>query len=240
MSKNFNNNNVFGERDHISEPPPSYLAAPDERSREVYVVEDDDALRRTIVRILHRAQLTPHAYERATDFLDDAPGLPAGCLVTDFNMPGVDGLELIRRVRAARLPFSAILITGEAYVRLAVDAMKTGASDVLEKPFDGETLLHAITRALKAGPAAIRGEGAREAPWVAALTRREREVLEGVVAGGTNKVIARSLHISPRTVEVYRASLMRKTGAATFSELVQRAVAGGVGRPSGAAARVTD
>ena len=229
MSKNFNNNNMFVEHAPMG---PAMLAdeRPEARVGEVYVVEDDPALRRTLQRLLRGAELMTRSYDRASDFLEDAPRLAAGCLVTDLSLPGMDGLELIRRVQAGGLPFSTILITGHADVRLAVEAMRAGASDFIEKPFVGEALLHAVARALKAGPARPRGEDAGDVRWLAALTAREREVLDRVVAGATNKAIARELRISPRTVEVYRASLMRKTGSATLSELVRRALVNGVGQ----------
>lgn len=228
MDDNVNNNNVFSERNGLGEVSPTGSAP---RAGEVYVVEDDALLRHTILRTLRGAQVMAHAYDRAAAFLDHAPRLPPGCLVTDLRMPGMDGLELIRRVRAAGLPFSTILMTGNADIRIAVEAMKAGASDFVEKPFEGATLITAIERALQGRPAARPRDAARDALWLAAITARERQVLEGVVDGLTSKMIARHLGISVRTVEVYRSNLMRKTGAATRSELVRRALVawGGAG-----------
>jgi two-component system response regulator FixJ len=230
-SENLSNNNMFGEQITPVALPERLLRL----TGEVYVVEDDEALRRSIRRALHGAQLSARTYDRAADFLEEAPRLPGGCLVADLSMPGMGGLELIRRVQAARLPFSAVLITGQADVRLAVEAVKAGANDLIEKPFTNEALLDAVARALVTA-AAPRGERPASVGWLAQLTARERQVLQGVVEGDTNKVIARRLRISPRTVEAYRASLMRKTGAATLADLVRRtliAVAGVGGRSGG-------
>src|SRR5689334_8126580 len=211
---NLNNTDMVNEN-----PPPFGPSSWPDAAGEVYVVEDDAALRRSILRAIRAAKLAARTYERAADFLEDAPHLPGGCLVTDFSMPGMDGLELIRRVRAARMPFSPILITGHADVRLAVEAMKAGAADFIEKPFTSEALLESIGRALQARDADPRpARGARaDAGWLAQLTGREREVLQGVLDGDSNKVIARRLNISPRTVEAHRASLMRKTGVGSLA-----------------------
>jgi two-component system response regulator FixJ len=186
----------------------------------VHVVEDDPDLQRSLVRMLRSAGLQAHAYDRAADFLENAPRLPAGCVLTDFSMPGMDGLELIRRIQAAGFPFASILITGHAQVRLAVDAMRAGASDFIEKPFTEGVLLEAVRRALERRSQT----GGRPSQTLEGLTPREDEVLRGVLAGQTNKLIARALRISPRTVEAHRASLMRKAGAATLSDLVRIAL----------------
>jgi len=225
MTQNPSDNKIFGGLAASAGPSPRLF----QEALDVYVVEDDADLRRAILRALRGAGLTARTYDRAADFLDEARELPAGCLVTDLAMPGMDGLELIRRVVAAGLPFNAILITGHADVRTAVDAMKAGASDFIEKPFSAEALLAAIERTRTSQAIPRPREPRVDLGWLAQLTEREREVLQGILHGDTNKTIARRLHISPRTVEAHRASLMRKTGAPTLADLVRRtfiAVAG--------------
>jgi len=203
---------------------------------EVYVVEDDGPLRRSLERLLRSEGLGVRGYASAVDFLEDAADLPPGCVLTDLNMPKMDGLELIRRVAGWRLPFATILITGHGAVTVAVEAMKAGASDFIEKPVQPEALLRVVREALAAGGARGGVDRARHRRALEALTSRERQVLSGVVDGMTNKQIARDLGISPRTVEIYRAGVMAKTKAATLSDLVRLTLQAGLhetaGRPS--------
>jgi len=195
---------------------------------EVYVIDDDEAIRRSLSFLLRTSGLVARTYETAEAFIAEAPNLPGGCVITDVRMPGIDGIELVRRLAAAKLPLSAIVITGHGDIALAVEAMKAGAVDFIEKPFKEELLLRAVERALAGGTPPDAAARQRDSTALDALSPRERQVLEGVVAGKTSKVIARDLDISPRTVEVHRAGMMMKTGAKSLSELVRMALLAGL------------
>ncbi len=181
-------------------------------------------MRQSLAFLLGSAGLTVRLYDSASAFLAGLSAVKSGCLVTDMRMPDMTGIELLQQLRAKACRLPAIVITGHGDVPLAVEAMKAGAVDFIEKPFDQETILHAVQAALERG---FEGEG-REDPAVAArlatLSERERQVLEGLVAGHPNKTIAYDLGISPRTVEVYRANLMTKMGARSLSELIRMAI----------------
>ena len=192
--------------------------------RIVHIVDDDEAVRQSLAFLLGSAGLTVRLYDSASAFLAGLSAVKSGCLVTDMRMPDMTGIELLQQLRAKACRLPAIVITGHGDVPLAVEAMKAGAVDFIEKPFDQETFLHAVQAALERS---FEGEG-REDPVVAArlatLSERERQVLEGLVAGHPNKTIAYDLGISPRTVEVYRANLMTKMGARSLSELIRMAI----------------
>ncbi len=181
-------------------------------------------MRQSLAFLLGSAGLTVRLYDSASAFLAGLSAVKSGCLVTDMRMPDMTGIELLQQLRAKACRLPAIVITGHGDVPLAVEAMKAGAVDFIEKPFDQETILHAVQAALERG---FEGEG-RDDPAVAArlatLSERERQVLEGLVAGHPNKTIAYDLGISPRTVEVYRANLMTKMGARSLSELIRMAI----------------
>lgn len=194
----------------------------------VHVIDDDEAVRTAIGFRLEMDDLPNRTYATPLDFLAVASSIKSGCIVTDVRMPEMSGLELIRRLhdRGVRLP--VIVITGHADLPLAIEAMREGVKDFIEKPFEDEVLLSAIRRAL-ASQASTGQETDRERfeQLVVGLSRREREVLTGVVAGKLNKTIGHELGISPRTVEVYRAKMMHKIGASNVSELVRIAMLAG-------------
>jgi len=199
------------------------------KSSEIYIIDDDEGVRRALNLLLRSAGFTPYTYASALQFLEECERLPPACVIADVRLPGMNGLELTRRLKAMGLPHPIIVITGHADVAIAVAAMKAGAVDFLEKPLDDASLLKALLAAQNTeGPAAPGGAKTRAAELIAGLSSREQDVLRWVVAGKANKVIAQGLGISPRTVEVHRANLMRKLGATSLSNLVQIAFAGGL------------
>jgi two-component system, LuxR family, response regulator FixJ len=196
----------------------------------IHVVDDDEAARDSLSFLLGAAGHAVKTFDSAGAFLEALAGMAVSCVVTDIRMPGVDGLELMRRLTAEGHRFPVIMITGHGDVPLAVEAMKLGAFDFLEKPFDDDTMIAAINAALHRVETDIEGE--RESSAIAerlhGLSPRERQVLEGLVAGRPNKAIGRDLGISPRTVEIYRAKVMEKMRASSLSELVRLAVRAGI------------
>jgi len=192
----------------------------------VHIVDDDEGVRQSLAFLLSTAGIPVRLYESAIAFLAALPGLQGGCLITDVRMPGMTGLELIRELSARSVPLPAIVITGHGDIRLAVEAMKAGAVDFIEKPFEEEAILRAVRLAERRAEKENRvfaDEGA-VASKLASLSQRERQVLEGLVEGHSNKTIAHALGISPRTVEVYRANLMVKMQAKSLSELIRMAL----------------
>ncbi|KQO74798.1 response regulator FixJ [Methylobacterium sp. Leaf89] len=196
----------------------------------VHVVDDDPAMRDSVGFLLDTAGFEIALYEAGTDLLDTLVKPARGCVLTDIRMPGVDGLELLRRLRACGHTLPVVVMTGHGDVQLAVEAMKLGACDFIEKPFDDEALVQALRSALNRGGAAkvvdpTLDEFVRR---VGTLSDRERQVMDQLVAGGSSKDIGRTLDISPRTVEIYRAKLMAKTQAASLQELVRWSVLAGL------------
>lgn len=192
----------------------------------VHVIDDDPAVRDSLAFLLETANLRARTYESAVAFLEALPEVESGCVVTDVRMPEMTGIELVKRLKAQGFRLPIVMITGHADVPLAVEAMKAGVADFIEKPFDDEVLLSAINAALSVGERDRQGaaETAEISARLASLSGREREVLDGLVAGHANKVIAYDLGISPRTVEIYRANVMTKMKAASLSELVRMAM----------------
>ncbi|HZP71706.1 MAG TPA: response regulator FixJ [Pseudolabrys sp.] len=203
----------------------------------VYVIDDDDAVRQSLEFLLKTADIKVRSFESAKEFLEILPKVKSGCIVTDVRMPEITGIDLLRHVKELNLDIPVIVITGHGDIALAVEAMKVGAVDFLEKPFDDEMILSSVRSALSKGADSMRQKGqfAEINEKLAALSNRERQVLEGLVAGKANKVIAYDLGISPRTVEIYRANLMTKMSANSLSELVRMAMTAGIleapGRP---------
>ena len=194
----------------------------------VHVIDDDEAMRDSLSFLLDSAGFEARTYDSASAFIEGAARLSGGCIVTDVRMPGMNGLEMTRHLKGLHVDLPIIMITGHGDVPLAVEAMKAGVADFLEKPFDDEALLRAIRMAIdQARPGAVRAGAEPFQALLASLSPRETEVLRGVVEGKANKVIAFELGISPRTVEVYRANVMTKTGAAGLSELIRMALTAG-------------
>lgn len=193
----------------------------------VHVIDDDDAVRGSLGFLLDCAGLTVRAWESAEAFVAAAGYRSGGCVLSDVRMPGLDGLALQHRLRELGSDLPLILMTGHGDVPMAVAALKAGAVDFLEKPFDDDALLAAVRAALARGRAGQvrQAEQNGSAQRLAALTPRERQVLDGLVAGLPNKTIAYDLGISARTVEVHRARVMQKTAARNLPELVRLALA---------------
>jgi two-component system response regulator FixJ len=195
----------------------------------VFIVDDDEAVRGSLAALLEAEGYAAEAFESAGAFLaSDALGRP-GCLIADIRMPDMDGLELQEELVRRGAPLPVIVVTGHGDVPLAVRAMKAGAIDFLEKPYDEAVLLNGIRRALNAAQeASERAAAAQEATArMASLTERERQVLDLLSAGRPNKVIAYELDISPRTVEIHRARVMDKMAAKSLAELVRMVVSAG-------------
>ena len=194
----------------------------------VHVVDDDDAVRRSLAFLLATDGLAVRVHASAVAFLESVP-VVSGCVLTDVRMPDLDGIELLRRLKRRGSPPPVIVMTGHADVPLAVEAMREGARDFIEKPFDDEVLLASVRAALAQAErsADVAAETSAVRARLAALSEREREVLDGLVAGKANKVIGLDLGISPRTVEVYRANVMAKLQAGSLSELVRMTLVAG-------------
>jgi two-component system, LuxR family, response regulator FixJ len=192
----------------------------------VHLIDDDEHVRRALAFLLGTAGLAVRLHESGVHFLENLEGLQPGCIVSDVRMPGIDGVELQRKLKEKGIDMPMIIMTGHADVALAVAAMKAGAIDFIEKPFDDEVLLSAVRMALSRYDQA--GESLAEAVQIRAradaLSARERQVLEGLLAGNPNKTIAFDLGISPRTVEVHRANVMAKMGAKSLSSLLRMAM----------------
>jgi two-component system response regulator FixJ len=196
----------------------------------VYVIDDDAAMRDSLNFLLDSAGFGVTLFDDAQAFLDALPGLTFGCVLSDVRMPGIDGIELLKRMKAQQSPFPILIMTGHGDVPLAVEAMKLGAVDFLEKPFDDERLTSMIEATIRQAEPAAKNEAVSQdiAARVASLSPRERQVMEGLIAGLSNKLIARDYDISPRTIEVYRANVMTKMQAGSLSELVRLAMRAGM------------
>lgn len=192
----------------------------------VHVVDDDGAIRDALVLLLEAAGHSARAHVDAEAFLAAIDSVRPGCVVADVRMPGMSGLDLQRTLAERRIDLPVIIITGHADVAMAVQALKAGAADFIEKPFDEDVLLSSVGRALDQGARTFRERRqlAEITARAASLTPREREVMDLVVQGLPNKAVAVELSISARTVEIHRARVMEKMGAASLSDLVRMAL----------------
>lgn len=200
-------------------------------SQVVHVIDDDADVRQSLAFLLSTAGFAVRVHESGAAFLKNLSSAQDGCIVTDVRMPGVDGIELQRRLKAANSTMPVIVMTGHGDIALAVEAMKAGALDFIEKPFDDEVMLTAIRTALARRSSELeRGSASSEVQArLDLLSERERQVLGGLVEGKPNKIIAYDLGISARTVEIYRANVMTKMRADSLSALVRMALLAGVG-----------
>jgi two-component system response regulator FixJ len=196
----------------------------------VHVIDDDADVRQSLAFLLSTTGLAVQVHASANAFLKVLSEVQEGCIVTDVRMPGVDGIELQRQLRAAGVKWPVIVMTGHGDIALAVEAMKAGAVDFIEKPFDDNVLIAAIKAAIarRGGDRERNAKAGEVRDRMKLLSERERQVMEGLVAGKPNKIIAHDLGISARTVEVYRANVMTKMHAGSVSELVRLAMRGGL------------
>jgi len=192
----------------------------------VHVIDDDEALRESLGFLLRSAKLEVRSFDSAKAFLDVLPDAALGCVITDVRMPDMSGIELLRRLKELKLDVPVIVITGHGDVMLAVEAMKMGAADFFEKPFDDDLLLASVRAALRQQEDQTKrgAERAEIEHRISSLSPREKDVLAGLIEGRANKQIAFDLGISPRTVEIYRANLMNKMQANSLSDLVRMAL----------------
>jgi two-component system, LuxR family, response regulator FixJ len=199
-------------------------------SRKVYVIDDDEAMRDSLNFLLDSSGFEVTLFENAQQFLDTLSALAFGCVVSDVRMPGIDGIELLKRMKALDSLFPIVVMTGHGDVPLAVEAMKLGAVDFLEKPFEDDRLIGMVETAIHQAETAVKSEAITHdiAARIATLSPRERQVMDGLIAGLSNKLIAREYDISPRTIEVYRANVMTKMQANSLSELVRLAMRAGL------------
>jgi FixJ family two-component response regulator len=193
-----------------------------ERKSTVFIVDDDQAVRSAVLWMVRTARIDAEAFASAEDFLAEYDPARPGCIVLDVRMPGISGLELQDKLAQWNVATPIIVISGHAQVPMAIHAMRRGAFDFLEKPLDADRLLNRIKEAI-AADAALRSHAADAAAVRGRLSRlseREREVLDLIVVGRLNKQIARQFHLSERTVEKYRASLIKKMEAGSTAELI--------------------
>ncbi len=198
--------------------------------RVVHIIDDDEGLRDSLAFLLRSAGLEVKSFDSAKAFLDALSDTPLGCVITDVRMPDMSGIELLRRLKELRIEVPVIVITGHGDIALAVEAMKIGAADFFEKPFDDDLLLASVRAALRQHEGQVKrgAERAEIEHRISTLSSRERDVLAGLIDGRANKQIAFDLSISPRTVEIYRANLMNKMRADSLSELVRMALLAGI------------
>ena len=197
----------------------------------VHLVDDDEAIRHSASFMLRLAGYRVQTHKDGVSFLDDLAGLETGCILLDVQMPKMTGLQVQKELNARGSEMPVVVLTGHGDVSVAVQAMKAGATNFVEKPYEKQLLLKALEEAFeqlesKAQSALMKADADKK---LAHLTPRERDVLEGLVDGLTNKAIANSLNISPRTVEIHRANMMEKLGVDSLSAALRLAFAAGLG-----------
>jgi len=192
----------------------------------VHIIDDDEALRESLAFLLRSAALEVRSFDSAKAFLNELPDAALGCIISDVRMPDMSGIELLRRLKELKIAVPVIVITGHGDIALAVEAMKIGAVDFFEKPFNDDLLVASVRAALRQQEDQTKRDVKRTEieHRISTLSRREKDVLAGLIEGRANKQIAFDLGISPRTVEIYRANLMNKMQADTLSELVRMAL----------------
>jgi len=192
----------------------------------VHIIDDDEALRESLAFLLRSAALEVRSFDSAKAFLNELPDAALGCVISDVRMPDMSGIELLRRLKELKIAVPVIVITGHGDIALAVEAMKIGAVDFFEKPFNDDLLVASVRAALRQQEDQTKRDVKRTEieHRISTLSRREKDVLAGLIEGRANKQIAFDLGISPRTVEIYRANLMNKMKADSLSELVRMAL----------------
>jgi two-component system response regulator FixJ len=197
--------------------------------RTVFVVDDDEAALDSLVMLLRSDGLNPSGFSSASNFLGALKPESRGCIISDVRMPGMDGVELLRTLKATNCLLPVIVITGHADVTVAVQAMKSGAADFIQKPFESELILRLVRACLEDNDDLVDASAKRDRVLrrIDSLTARERQVLEMIIQGASNKVIAANLDISPRTVEIYRANVMSKMRADSLSDLIRMTLSSG-------------
>jgi two-component system response regulator FixJ len=197
--------------------------------RTVFVVDDDAPALDSLLMLLRSDGLNPEGFSSAETFLGGLSLEARGCIISDVRMPGMDGVQLIRALKARHCPMPVIVITGHADVTVAVQAMKAGAAEFVQKPFESELILRLVRACLEENDDAVDASSGRLRVLrrIESLTARERQVLDLIMQGASNKLIASSLNISPRTVEIYRANVMSKMRADSLSDLIRMTLAAG-------------
>jgi two-component system response regulator FixJ len=195
----------------------------------VFIVDDDEFVRDSLAALLMAKGMEAVPFASAEAFLLGYRPVASGCAIIDMRMPGMDGIALLEHLRAGNISLPVIVVTGHGDVALAVRAMKAGAADFIEKPYTNAAILEAVTRTLQTAPAGLLPDVdmADARARIASLTSRERDILQQLIIGNPNKVIAFQLNISPRTVEIHRANLMKKMAADSLSHLIRMALATG-------------
>lgn len=203
-------------------------------TKTAYVVDDDDAARESLALLLKVSGHEVRTFCTARDFLDGLSTLPAGCVLLDIRMPGITGMQALDLMAGCRDRFPTVIVTGHGDVPLAVEAIKAGAVNFVEKPYEREKILSCVTEALSAATETEDDlEACRAIERVRSLTPRERQVLDGLLAGQQNKVMAARLNLSRRTVEIHRARMMERLGVRNLCQTLQLAALAGL-KPTGA------